>query len=182
MIAWDQEPALQSADVDELLAFARRSDASFRWVADDTERSPSTAYSAGDRRVPRMLDRNGHSYLVTTAGTTSASNYVIWPTTTGATVTDGTVVWTESGGSWAPTYDLNAAAAEGWRWKAARVAGEFDFATDQQTFDRTGKHKQCLAMAEHYAKRISGSVRVKGALPILTSPIIPLPADDSFSA
>jgi hypothetical protein len=177
MIAWDQEPALQSGDVDELLVLARRSDSSFRWHTDDTERAASTAYALGDRRVPAIGTRNGHIYVITTAGTTGASAPV-WPTDTGATVTDGTAVWTEDGDSWSPTYDLNAGAAEGWRWKAALVAGQFDFATDQQTFNRTGKYKQCISMAEHYGKRVSGSLRVGGSLPVLPTPIIPVPADD----
>jgi len=91
------------------------------------------------------------------------------------------VTWTEVGASWSPTYDLNAAAAEGWRWKAAKVAGEFDFNTDQQSFTRSDKHAQCLAMAAHYAKRVTGSIRVKGSLPILTPPVVPIPADDGFT-
>ncbi|MBA3587305.1 MAG: hypothetical protein H0W41_06685 [Chloroflexi bacterium] len=61
---------------------------------------------------------------------------------------------------WTGTYNFNAAAAEGWRWKAGKVAAEFDFATDQQSFYRTGKYKACMAMAEHYQKRVSGSIRV----------------------
>lgn len=178
MTAWDSEPALSQDQIDALVAFARRADDTFRWVDDDTSWTATTAYSLATRRAP--LTRNGHLYEVTTAGT-SGSSEPAWPTTAGGTVVDGSVHWTEVGGSWSPTYDLNAAAAEGWRWKAAKVAGEFDFSTDQQTFDRTGKHAQCLAMAEHYQKRVSGSIRVKGSLPILTPPVVPIPADDSFT-
>jgi hypothetical protein len=178
MTAWDSEPALTSDQITALVAFARRADDTFRWVDDDASWAASTAYALADRRAP--LTRNGHVYQVSTAGT-SGSSEPTWPTSAGATVVDGTVTWTEAGGSWAPTYDLNAAAAEGWRWKAAKVAGEFDFGTDQQTFDRTGKHDQCMAMALHYQKRVSGSIRVASSLPILTPPIIPIPADDTFT-
>lgn len=178
MTAWDQVPVLQSTDIDALVAFARRADDSFRWVDDDTSWAASTVYAAGTIRAP--LTRNGHVYTAS-AGTSGASQPT-WPTTTGGTVVDGTVTWAESGGSWSPTYDLNAAAAEGWRWKAARVAGSFDFSTDQQDFSRSQMNAMCLEMAATYAKRITGSIRVKGSLPILTPPIIPIPADDSFTA
>jgi hypothetical protein len=178
MTAWDSEPTLTSGQITALVAAARRTDDSFRWATDDTSWAALTAYALATRRAP--ITRNGHLYEVSTAGTSGASEPT-WPTDAGSTVVDGTVSWTEVGASWSPTYDLNAAAAEGWRWKAAKVAGEFDFNTDQQTFNRTGKHVQCLAMAEHYQKRVSGSIRVKASLPILTPPIIPIPADDSFT-
>lgn len=59
---------------------------------------------------------------------------------------------------WSPTWDLNAAAAEGWRRKAAKVAGEFGFAADGQTFQRHQAHAMCLAMEERYRRRVAGSV------------------------
>lgn len=60
--------------------------------------------------------------------------------------------------------DLNAAAAEGWRWKAAAVAGEYGFSIDGQRFDRDQMHAMCLAMVGHYARRRSGSTRVRGSV------------------
>ncbi|HEY8818405.1 MAG TPA: hypothetical protein VIM25_06260 [Candidatus Limnocylindrales bacterium] len=177
MTAWNVVPALQSTDVDVLVVLARRGDDVYRWITDDTEWAALTAYVLDDRRAP--ITRNGHIYLVTTAGT-SGSSEPVWPTATSGTVTDGTVVWTEAGGSWAPTYDLNAAAAEGWRWKAALVAGLFDFKTDQQDFSRSQMSDMCLAMAAMYAKRVTGSIRQRGSLPIIPPPIIPVPIDDSF--
>lgn len=62
----------------------------------------------------------------------------------------------ESG--WTGTYDLNAAAAEGWRWKAAKVAGEFTFASDGQSFNRSEMAKACLEMSKMYRDRIVGSI------------------------
>ncbi len=59
---------------------------------------------------------------------------------------------------WTGTYDLNGAAAEGWRRKAGKVAGRFNFSTDGQSFQRAEMYKACLEMARHYAKRISTSV------------------------
>ncbi|MBI4797853.1 MAG: hypothetical protein HY794_03760 [Desulfarculus sp.] len=54
-----------------------------RWKA-------STAYLAGDQRVPTTP--NGYYYQVTVAGTSGASAPT-WPTTIGNTVSDGGVTW-----------------------------------------------------------------------------------------
>lgn len=175
MTAWDQTPTLTAGEITALLAASRRIDAAFRGPTDDTDWIASTPYVLGDRRAP--ITRNGHLYIVTTAGTSAASEPA-WPTASGATVTDGTIVWTENGRGWAPTYALNAAAAEGWRWKAGKVAGKFGFATDQQIFNREHMNKMCLAMADRYAKRVSGNIRLAGALPVIQVPTIPVPSDE----
>lgn len=60
--------------------------------------------------------------------------------------------------NWTPTYDLNAAAAEGWRWKAAR-AGELT-AVDldgtklsaEQIFDH------CERMIGVYSRRVNATL------------------------
>jgi hypothetical protein len=60
--------------------------------------------------------------------------------------------------NWTPTYDLNAAAAEGWRWKAAR-AGELT-AVDldgtklsaEQIFDH------CERMIQVYSKKVNATL------------------------
>lgn len=54
---------------------------------------------------------------------------------------------------WTPTYDLNAAAAEGWRWKAAKVAGNYDFGADGASFSRAQVAKECREQVALYAKR-----------------------------
>ena len=177
MLAWDQDPALSADEVTALVVLARRADDVFRWITDDTEWAPATVYALNDRRAP--ITRNGHIYLATTPGTSGASEPA-FPTALNATVTDGSVVWTEAGGSWAPTYDLNAAAAEGWRWKAARVAGDFTFTTDAQVFNRAEVSAMCLAMADRYQRKVMASIRQRGSLPIIPPPIIPVPIDDSF--
>lgn len=67
--------------------------------------------------------------------------------------------WTFSSGTQIPVYITGSfydmygsaqAVCEAW---AARVAREFDFATDQQTFDRTGKREGLLAVAAVYARK-----------------------------
>lgn len=52
---------------------------------------------------------------------------------------------------WAPTYALNAAAAEGWRWKAGKVAGAVNLSQDGSSINRSDMHKACMEQAEHYA-------------------------------
>jgi hypothetical protein len=59
---------------------------------------------------------------------------------------------------WRGAYNLSAAAAEGWRRKAGKVAGQFSFSADGQTFHRAEMYKACLDMAQRYANRIAGSV------------------------
>lgn len=63
-------------------------------------------------------------------------------------------------GAWVPTYDLDFAAAEGWRWKAARAAARFDFGEDGQTFSRSQVYSHCVAQAEEFARRSMGSIPI----------------------
>lgn len=67
-----------------------------------------------------------------------------------------TLVYGETG--WAPTWDLDAAAAEGWRRKAGLAVARFNFAEDGQRFDRAQIYAHCLSMAEQYARKSMGSI------------------------
>jgi hypothetical protein len=62
---------------------------------------------------------------------------------------------------WVETYDVNAAAAEGWRWKAGKVAGAFTFSTDGQSFQRAQIYAHCLKQAQLYATRNVGTYGVR---------------------
>lgn len=55
---------------------------------------------------------------------------------------------------WTPTWDLNAAAAEGWRRKAGKVAGEFTFNADGGSFNRAEQYRACLDMAKSYSRGV----------------------------
>lgn len=55
--------------------------------------------------------------------------------------------------AWVSTWDLDRAAAEGWRWKAARVAGDFTFSADDASYSKGDVMAKCLAMADQYAAR-----------------------------
>lgn len=157
MVQYDVAPVLTTAEIDDLMLLALRTDANGYtpysiWAA-------STIYTAQAYRVPTVS--NGHQYIVTTAGT-SGSSEPTWPTTSGETVTDGSVVWTERGQYlYTATYDLKAAAAEGWRWKAAKVVSEYNVATGGGTsFQRAQKYEHCMAMARSFQSGGIGTVQL----------------------
>lgn len=56
---------------------------------------------------------------------------------------------------WAPTWDLNGAAADGWERKAGLVAGDYDFGEDGQRFNRSQVHAMCLVQADRFDGRRS---------------------------
>jgi hypothetical protein len=55
------------------------------------------------------------------------------------------------GDGWEGTYALNAAAAEGWRMKGARVAGDFNFSADDASYSKGEVLAHCLSMEAKYA-------------------------------
>ncbi len=67
---------------------------------------------------------------------------------------------------WVPTWNLDAAAATGWEWKAGRTSGDFNFGEDGQRFDRAQVHQHCLAMADMYGRHRgrSGSITITSIL------------------
>lgn len=148
MVAHDQAPTLSSAEIDDLLLMAQRPDAD-GYVPYSAWRA-STVYTQWQYRIPTV--NNGHYYTVTTAGTSAASEPV-WPTASGATVVDGGVTWRESGSYlWTPTYNLKAAAAEGWRLKAGKVASHYAISADGASAQRQQMYEHCLRMAEQFSR------------------------------
>lgn len=146
MVQYNVAPTLSSAEIDVLMLMARRTDADGYAPYDIW--ATSTIYTVYQYRVPVVS--NGRIYQVTTAGTSGASEPT-WPTTSGATVTDGTVVWTDRGlYLWTPTYDLKAAAAAGWEWKAGKVAAKFDLAAGDVKVSLSQQFQQCMAMAKRF--------------------------------
>lgn len=165
MVASETFPTLDGYELSDLLRLGRRPDKYGTLdtgvpFPDGTSRTegdgnydvwaPSTAYAEGDMVVPRR--RNGHVYIVDTAGT-SGTDDPAFPTS--GTVTDGTVTWSEVPYVmvWQPTYDLNAAAAEGWRWKAGKTADRITFSSQGDNYNADQLHKHCLDMAKYYEGR-----------------------------
>lgn len=54
---------------------------------------------------------------------------------------------------WTPTYDLNAAAADVWAEKAAALATQYDFATENQGFRRSQAYQAALQSSRYYNSR-----------------------------
>lgn len=65
---------------------------------------------------------------------------------------------------WVETYDLNYAAAEGWRWKAAKAAASYAFTLDGDSPERSFLMIRCEHMADRYSKLIVTSVPVDTGL------------------
>lgn len=61
---------------------------------------------------------------------------------------------------WTPTWDLYAAATEGWTRKAGKAANRFSFLTDGQRFDRAAVYRHCIEQARLYGDRAMGSIPV----------------------
>ena len=65
-------------------------------------------------------------------------------------------------GDWAPTYDLNAAAANIWGRKASALASMYDFSADGGKFSRSQIYEQAKAQARYYgSKRMPSSFSVQ---------------------
>lgn len=183
MVASDTFPTLDGYELTDLLRLARRPDRwgildvgiplppdyvgfNSNWLPYGYERTqadgdyavwaPSTDYALGKMVVPRR--RTGEVYVCQTAGTSGADDPA-WPKD--GTVTDGTVVWAESDVIvWQPTYDLNFAAAEGWRWKAGKTTDHVTFGTQGDNYNAEQLHTHCMDMAKYYEAR-TGSRSLK---------------------
>lgn len=67
------------------------------------------------------------------------------------------------------TWNLRKAAAEGWRWKAGKVANRYDFSTDVHSQSRDQLFKHCLEMA----KQFGGSLgTIQAVSPASYDPVI----------
>lgn len=65
-----------------------------------------------------------------------------------------------SDAEWVGTYNLNAAAAEGWRMKAGKVAGDFNFSADNASYSKADVLAHCLEMETKYASLNHGVMNV----------------------
>lgn len=162
MIAWDQDPALDLSDVGELLRIAARPDVDGNSPLNIASAAPwttATLYVAGTVIVQSV---GAHRWWRCQTSGISGAVTPQWPNLAGSprggsVVNDGSVVWGDNGADWAFTWDLEYAAAEGWRWKAAKAVPRFGFQTDRQLFDRQQVIANCFEMAARYEKRNPGS-------------------------
>jgi hypothetical protein len=68
---------------------------------------------------------------------------------------------------WEGTWDLNAAAAEGWRMKAGKVAGDFNFSADGASYSKADVLAHCLEMETKYASLCHGTMSTLTGRPTL---------------
>lgn len=59
---------------------------------------------------------------------------------------------------WVGTWDLNAAAAEGWALKAGRAAADFDYSDDAGSYSRQQVFEMCKRQETTYRNRIVASM------------------------
>lgn len=165
MVAADEDPTLTQDELTTLLEVSQVIDAAGnqpRALTTVDEWAASTTYLAGDViRTGQTPER----YFVAAVSGRSDTVEPSWPDLSGwpvteSTVTETAVVWQDLGGTYKQTWDLQRAAAEGWRWKAGKVANRYSFTTDSQTFNRKELIANCLEMASRYQKRSIGSIRV----------------------
>lgn len=136
-LASTSEPTLSDADLVELLAESKLFEF---WEA-------STAYVVGD--VVQPTTPNGHRYLCVYEGTTGASEPT-WPEYREGQVSDGTAIFQELGPANLQQWDLRRAAHLGWLHKAAKVAADYTFSVDGQSFSRSHQYDHCLEMARRF--------------------------------
>lgn len=66
-----------------------------------------------------------------------------------------------------PTWDLFGAAAEGWHWKAAKVAERYNFSQGDENFSRSQVWIHCTKMADSYQFKSTSNtknIRMQGEL------------------
>jgi hypothetical protein len=177
MVAATEDPILVDSDLEDLMRLARTTD---RYgSAPDAYQvwKPNTTYATNDPIVPTSRGDVGpqswSSYLylpppipftasiVWTAQDDgdSGANEPDWPkftdlTELGGTIVDGGVTWKSTNITpWFGSWNLNHAAAEGWRRKAGKAASGYQFADMGKSLSRQQIFEQCLKMSSHYAQK-----------------------------
>lgn len=154
MVAADEEPKLDDQALADLLVLASTPDSagsSPRNAPSVPGWQPLTDYLPGD-----LVAAQGRFWRCLNAGTSGAAE----PSWVGDPVRDGSITWADNGAAWAPTYDLNKAASEGWALKAAGVAHKYDFTAGGQTFSRNQFIAHCLTMQALYRRRGMNTIQV----------------------
>lgn len=59
---------------------------------------------------------------------------------------------------WIPTYNLNAAASEAWRWKAAKASELISVDLDGERMSSNQVFEHCERMARMYSRKLAGTL------------------------
>jgi hypothetical protein len=177
MVAAATDPVLDSEDLMKLLDMFPVADV-FGTGSGNTVAvalyAGATAYNPGDT-VRTAANR---FWRAVTPGTSGGVTFpaVIGPASSPPYLyRDGDIVWQDKGGLWVPSWNLNKAAAEGWRWKAGRLSQKFNFASDNQQFSPQQKMANCLSMVAQYDKKSGGTFRVDATADFINATAYLLP-------
>jgi hypothetical protein len=175
MVAATEEPVLIDNDLEDLMRLARvvdrygtAPDAFKVWM-------PGHDYLADDPVVPTSRGDTGPQswssvlYLPPPIPYTAAIVWVAqddgtsgdvepdWvksPVMGTTTVIDNTITWlADLFTPWFGSWDLNLAACEGWRRKAAKASSGYQFTDQGKSLNRNQIFEQCLKMSREYAKK-----------------------------
>lgn len=151
------DPALATPELDRCLGNARVADPLGNPPDVYMNWTPDTVIPPGSYIVPTA--RDGYVYYSALGGTTGPSEPSEWS----ASTIDNTVTWTRYAyAPWGGYYDLNRAAAEGWRIKAARASKRKNVSAFGQTNQRTTTYEHCMEMARVYTDKIADSIPLSG--------------------
>jgi hypothetical protein len=185
MVRSADEPVLDDASLEDLMRLAAMVD---RWgTAPDHYKvwKASTAYAVGAFVVPTLRGATSPKsassvyfpypqlpiaaavvWRVSVAGTSSGTEPV-WPTSPvlGTTTrTDASVTWiADSITPWMGSWNLNLAAAEGWRRKAGKVANVFNIDDAGKKADLSQLLEHCLTMSKEYSRKTVASLKMRRA-------------------
>ncbi len=160
MVQADEDPVLTVPELALYLARARRPDRSGNLPTNTSDAAAwiaATAVTVGEV----VAAGDGRYWRCRIAGTTAATE-PSWPNlattiVTGWAFTDGTVVWEDAGGEWAPTWDLNWAAAELWRIKAGKARCRSDIEDQGLRIARSKIAAGCMEQSRSFMARRGSS-------------------------
>lgn len=108
---------------------------------------------ATSEQIARVKAMVGDPLLSTTAATTAIERYPLLDGLGQPPFVLGSL--SEVNPDWISTYDLHAAAADLLEEQAAVLAKDFDFATENERFERSQKYSQTLNLARwHRSRRV----------------------------
>lgn len=176
------DPTLTTPELNDLLLWGSRADVNGNsplavFTAQDAAMtqgsgiltSATSQFSAKDVGLAIQVDGAGpvDIPLETTIASYQSPTQVTLVANASTTVTAAQLILARQNPLWTPTYSIYWAAAEGWRWKAAKVTNRYKFMADGSSFSREQLFDQCMVMVKEYELRAANepmSIRSRGNL------------------